>query len=317
MLHKIFAFQSSRLIFDLFLEHKINSFYESSILNTLSKEKFSANNSIFSTLKQVYIVKDVPDYLKLSLLKKHPNLRFKKVKQYHGYLLNIENKQDAIHYINKNLNSRNRKNLYAKKRKLYNNHNITTSVYYGAISAGDYNNIFDAFYVLLKNRFDEKKIHNRYLSNWKALQASTYQKILDKKASLHVVFDGAKPIAITLNFHINDIVFSHIQTYHVNYSKYNMGDICMHNHLEWLIKNKFRFFDLSMGKTYNKEKWSNHKYTLMYHVFYNNASVISKLCAKITVKELQLMQYLRDKNIVGKLINMDRFLYLLKGRRLK
>lgn len=317
MLHKIFAFQSTRLIFDLFLEHNINSFYESIILNTLTKEKFTVNNNIFSDLKNVYIVKDIPDYLKVSLQKTQLNIAFKKVNQYHGFLLKIDNEETAQDYISKNLNSRNRKNLNAKKRKLHNNHNITASVYFGAINKSDYNTLFDAFYGLLKNRFDEKKIHNRYLANWKALQASAYQKIIDKKASLHIIYDGAKPIAITLNFHKSDIVFSHIQAYHIEYSKYNMGDICMLNHLEWLIKNNMRIFDLSMGKTYNKAKWSNHKYTLVYHVFYNKTSILSKIYAKITVQELKLMQLLRDKNIIGNLINFDKFFYRLKNSRLK
>lgn len=309
---KLFSFQNNRLIFDLFIDNKINSFYTSSVLNELTKKSFITDNIITNNFKKIYIVEDTPDYLQFTLQKLNPNISIKKVKQYKGYLINLSEYNNADDYIKKNINRRNKKNLNSKKGKLYKNHQISTSVFWGDISKSDYNIIFEDFYKLLKNRFKEKKTHNRYLSNWKELQTSTFQKILDKKASLHVIYDDKKPISITLNFHKSDIIFSHIQTYDVNYSKYNMGDISMLHHLEWLINNNISIFDLSMGKTYYKQKWSNHKYTLIYHVFYNKKSILSIICAHIITTELKLIQFLRDKNIIGELINIDKFLYNYK-----
>ncbi|TGV03941.1 GNAT family N-acetyltransferase [Flavivirga rizhaonensis] len=313
MLHKLFNLKNSHLIFDLFLENKINSFYAPHILNNQTNVSFSPSFALSSTFKTLYIVKDIPDYLNLEFQKLNNNTDFKKVNQYKGYLVNLIECDSTEAFIAKNLNKRNRKNLYSKKRKLYKNHKISSQIFFGSISKSVYDNIFETLYTLLKNRFKEKKIHNRYLSNWKALQASTFQKILDKQVSLHIIYDDSKPIVITLNFHKGDVVFSHIQAYDVNYSRYNLGDISMMNHLEWLINNNIAVFDLSMGKTYYKEKWCNHTYTFIYHIFYNKKALLSKVCANIIVNELKFIQFLRNKSIIGKLINFDKFLYYYKS----
>ncbi len=313
MFHKLFHFKNDRFIFDLFLENKINSFYASHIFNKLTNSRFVANLVSSNVFKTIYIVKDIPDYLSLEFQKPNQTYSFKKVKQYKGYLVNLAEYNSNEAFIAENLNKRNRKNLYSKERKLNKNHNISSQIFFGSINKKEYDNIFETFYILLENRFNEKHTHNRYLSNWKDLQVSTFQKILDKQASLHIIYDDLKPVAITLNFHKGDIVFSHIQAYDINYSKYNMGDICMMNQLEWLINNNISVFDLSMGKTYYKEKWCNYTYTFIYHVFYNQKSLLSKVCANIIANELKFIQFLRDKNIIGKLINFDKLLYNYKS----
>lgn len=306
---------SHALVFNLFLENKISTLYNSNAVNNLSQKHFNINNSVATnSSKNVYLVKDVPNYISFSLKNPDQNIKLKKILQYKGYLANLIEYKDALTYINKNLSKRNKKNLKSKTSKLYSNHKISSKVYFGFIDKNEYYLVFKSFYKLLKNRFDEKKIHNRYLSKWSDLQASTYQKILDKKASLFVIYDNKKPIAITLNYHVSDMVFSHIQTYHTAYSKYNMGDICMVNHLEWLIKNNTAVFDLAIGKTYYKEKWCNHEYNFMYHVFYNKKSILSKLNANIIAIELKIIQFLRDKNIIGKLFMIDKLLYKYKNR---
>ncbi|PIA77527.1 hypothetical protein BFR04_08795 [Gaetbulibacter sp. 4G1] len=313
MFHKFFYFKNSRFTFDLFLENKINAFYTSHLLNKLTNVSFATTIISSNTFKTIYIVKDIPDYLGIEVQKTNNTYHFKKVKQYKGYLINLNGYNNKEAFIRENLNKRNRKNLYSKERNLNKTHKISSRTFFGSISKKQYDNIFETFYILLKKRFNEKRIYNRYLSNWKDIQASTFQKILDKKASLHIIYDEMKPIAITLNFHKGDIVFSHIQAYNTNYSKYNMGDICIINQIEWLIRNNINVFDLSMGKTYYKEKWSNYTYTFIYHIFYKQKSLFSKIYAKIITNELKLIQFLRDKNIIGKLINFDKLLYYYRN----
>lgn len=310
MFHKLINFQNTGFIFDLFLENNMSLYYEKKVMNTITKKTFEVPYADNITKKNNYIVKDIPDYLKISIQDHH--LSCIKIKQYQGYLVNLKDFKSVEDFINNTLNTRNRKNLNAKTKKLYKTHNISTVFYFGYIDINDYHHLFDCFLKLLKIRFDEKKTHNRYIRNWKALQASTYQKIIDKKASLHVVYDSNKPIAMTLNFHRGDIVFSHIQTYDTHYAKYNMGDISMLNHLQWLIDHKLSVFDLSMGKTYYKEKWCNKVYNFNYHIFYNKKSMLSTIGAQMIALELKCLQYLRNKQIVGKLINFDKIKYLFQ-----
>ncbi|OEK08534.1 hypothetical protein A8C32_03515 [Flavivirga aquatica] len=307
-------FNSYLFVFDLYLEHQISPFYTPNISNTISRNKLIISKKTSQKkLNQIFISRDIPGYLNLNVNHKH----FKKVKQYKGYLLNLSGYNNADDYIIKNLSSRNKKNLNSKKNKLFRNHKISSNFYFGTINKEHYNTLFKVFYTLLNNRFDEKKTHNRYLTNWSDLKTSTFQKILDKKASLHVIYDNLKPITFTLNFHLNDTVFSHIQTYDVNYSKYNMGDISMLYHLEWLTENSVAIFDLSMGKTYYKQKWSNHEYDYIYHVFYNKKSIISSIYSNIIIQELKFIQFLRDRNIIGRLFMLDKLIYSYKKQIIK
>ncbi|MCF7560792.1 GNAT family N-acetyltransferase [Sabulilitoribacter multivorans] len=316
MMHKLISFKSSHLIFELFIEDRLNEFYASKVINIQSNTSFNLSHVISNHFKRILIIKDVPSYLNFKL-QQPEGLHYKTIKQYNGYLLNLKDYQNSNAFILDNLNKRNRKNLNSKKERLFKNHNITSQFYYGAIDRDDYNSIFKIFYSLLKKRFIEKKMLNRYLTNWDDLQKSTYHKILSKKASLHVIYDELNPILITLNFHKGDVVFSHIQTYDVNYSKYNLGDISMINHIDWLINNNFTLFDLSMGKTYYKEKWSNYKYIFYYHIFYKRKSLLSKILVNIIALELKFIQFLRDKNIVGNFINFDKLLYKFKRKSAK
>lgn len=308
MFIKLFNFQYTGFIFDLFLENKMSPYYEKKVINILTKKTFEVSHADNITKKNNYIVKDIPGYLNITI--RNNNVSYKKIKQYHGYLVNLNTFKSAEDFVSNTFNSRNRKNLNAKTKKLFEAHNISSVFYFGHMDKNDYHQLFDCFYQLLKRRFDEKKTHNRYIRHWETLQASTYQKIISKQASLHVVYDGIKPIAITLNFHRGDVVFSHIQTYDTHYAKYNMGDICMQNHLQWLIDQKLSVFDLSMGHSYYKKKWCNGVYTFDYHIFYNKKSLFSRIAAQLIALELKCLQYLRNRQIVGKLINFDKIKYL-------
>ncbi len=314
MIHKLFSIRNSHLIFDLFLNKKISPLYDGKVLNILTQNSFNIENIVNNNFKNIYITKDIPNYLSFTPHIKNSNTKFKEVLQYKGYLVNVKGVINAQDFINNTLNKRNKKNLNSKINKLHRNHSISSRFFFGKIEKKEYENIFEAFYKLLKTRFIKKKTYNRYLSGWSDLQASAFQKIQDKKASLHVIYDDSKPIAITLNFHLGDIVFSHIQTYDVNYSKYNMGDVSMVNHIEWLINNNIAIFDLSMGHTYYKEKWSNHQYHFLYHIFYNKKSIRSRLFAKIIEQELKFLQFLRNKNIIGKLFILDKLIYSYKNK---
>ena len=87
----------------------------------------------------------------------------------------------------------------------------------------------------------------------------------------------------------------------------------MLNHLEWLISNKIAVFDLSMGKTYYKEKWCNFEYDFFYEIYYDSKSLISIIFSKIIFLKFKLLFFLRDRNIVGGLLNFDKILYKLKA----
>lgn len=307
MLFHRFFFQSS-FIFDLFLENKTYLPYTKNILNLINSEKFIKNEQV-TIKKKTFLIKDIPDYIKVNTAK---NSKFLNVKQYKGALVNLCGYESVDDYLKHQFSKRNYKNLFSKERKLYRNCKINEKVFFGAISKEEFDFIFNVFYTMLKKRFEQKKVKNRYLKNWGNIKAGVHNKILLKKASLHVIFDDVSPIAITLNYHKENTTLSHIQVYDINYSKYNMGDICMLNHLKWCFKNNITVFDMAIEVTPYKAKWCNHIYYFYNRIYYNNSSLFSILFSQLIYLELRSIQLLRDKKIIGGIFNFDKVLYKLQ-----
>ncbi|MEC3908031.1 GNAT family N-acetyltransferase [Tamlana sp. 2201CG12-4] len=287
--------------------------YTSNITNTLTGTIVNnINHFKVLPLKYVYIVKDIPSYLNIQLNMNTSLLQTTTINQYKGYLINLINYNSTEDYIKEKLSKRNRKNLFSKQRKLEQNHKISNKVYFGSIDKLLFDSIFDTFYSLLQKRFQEKRIYNRHLADWEAIKSLSYKKILEQKASLHVIYDDHKPITITLNFHQPNSVLSHIQAYDTDYSVYNMGDISMLNHLKWCFANNILIFDLAIGKSDYKDKWCNYEYDFSYQIHYNNKSLVSKFIAKTIYFEFKILKFLREKNIVGNMVNFDKLLYKIK-----
>jgi hypothetical protein len=76
-------------------------------------------------------------------------------------------------------------------------------------------------------------------------------------------------------------------------------------------------FDVSKGSNPYKEKWCNHRYRLYYEIIYPKDSTISVFKANLLIAKLKLKQKLRDMGLLGNIINMDKWLYLKQGRKLK
>jgi len=312
-------YSSNALVFELFLQNRIHPFYATQIINILTNNKLNIDHSetIKTMVNKPTVIADIPDYLDVEIIAGTDTGKVKKIRQYKGFLMDLTNSADTNDYLLNQLSKRNRKNLFSKLRKLENDHQITYKMYFGDISKEHYDFLFDVFYKLFDRRFKEKKIYNKNLINWKYYHELIYPMILDKKASLYVIYDQDKPIDITLNFHLGDIVFSFMHTYDIDYANFNMGDISMLKHLDWCFENQIAIYDLSIGETGQKIKWCNYSYDFKYHIFYNPKSVSSRLSTQIIYLKLKLKQFLRDKNIIGKLFQYDKFFYKRRIKKLQ
>ncbi|SFW16374.1 GNAT family N-acetyltransferase [Cellulophaga fucicola] len=313
MLEKYFSKKLTNFVFCLFIEGSKPSFFDDTLYNSITSTPITSAKNLVVDKSSRHLIINIPSYIQLTEHKENiGNLKFIDVPQYKGFLVNLKNQVSTANFLQDQLSKRNQKNLRSKQKKLESSFKITNSVYFGSIEKNTYLLIFKTFYSLLKNRFHQKKTHNRYLADWDNLQTYVYHKILKKEASLFVLYDNKKPIGITLNFHLRDIVFSHIQAYDVDYSIYNIGDICMVNHITWCIQNNVSIFDLSMGETYYKLKWSNYHYNFYNRLYYNNNAIVDIAWVKITRLKFRLLQYLRDKQILGKYFSLDKLLYKVK-----
>ncbi|MBT8180243.1 MAG: GNAT family N-acetyltransferase [Eudoraea sp.] len=307
------------LIDQLCFENNIIPFYEDILVNKLTNQKIitSHNKEKSKKVIKVYTVADIPDFLNVLLKEKNDDLKVKKIPQYKGYLIDLTKFNNAEDLFIKTLSRNPRKNFRSKKRKLESDNNISYNFHYGEIDKDYYDFLFEICYKLMEERFREKKIYNRNLIKWKYYHDLFYPLILDKKASIFVISDQEKPITITLNFHVSDIVFSHIQIYDLDYSRYSMGDIAIFKNIEWCYRNDFNIWDFSKGATDNKLRWSNYIYQFDYHLFYKNKSLISAIKARAISLKLAIKQLLRDRGVIGGIFQLDSLYYYTKTKKLK
>lgn len=307
------------LIDKLCFENNIIPFYDNLLTNKLTGQKINVPYDLTIPKNKInsYTVADIPDFINVVLKEKSDHIKVKKIQQYKGYLIDLTKFKNAEDLLIQTLSRNPRKNFRSKKRKLESNHDIDYSFQYGEIDKDYYDYLFEICYKLMEERFHEKKIYNRNLIKWKYYHNLFYPLILDKKASIFVISDQEKPITITLNFHVSDIVFSHIQIYDLDYSRYSMGDIAIFKNIEWCYRNDINIWDFSKGATDNKLRWSNHIYQFDYNMFYNSKSLISAFKAKTISLKLVIKQLLRDRGVIGGIFQLDSFYYYTKMKNLK
>lgn len=315
---ELLALHRDNFLFQLYLENKVHSVHQGKVLNTLMSKTLEPEKiGVLSRgQRNLFTIQDVPDYLKITY-QIPKGMGLKRVPQYYGYLVDLKGIDTIEDFLKKQLSKRNIKNLYSKKRKLDGVGDIEYKVITGPMNKGTYRNLFEDFRQLLIDRFDQKKILNRDLFHWDELYAHTYPKLVDRQALLFIIFKGDKPICITLNYVLDNCMFSHIQTYAVAYSKYNLGDISILFQLEWCLANNISIFDVSKGSNPYKEKWCNHQYRLYHEIWYHKHSIFRRCQAELFGAKLALRQTLRDVGLLGNIIQMDKLLYRRYRHRIK
>ncbi len=310
--------QTINLTDQLCFKGSLPGIYECTVRNKLTGTAFEVMNTTAETKVAGHpvLISDLPDYLDIGLRSLNEGWRCKVIPQYEGFLIDLTKFSGAEDFFSKSLGKNSRKNFRSKFRKLESECDLRFEFYYGHVERSLYDSLFDVCYRLMDERFREKKIYNRNLLIWKEYYQLFYPLILVKKASLCVIYDADKPITITLNFHLADIVFSHIQIYDTDYSRFSMGDVAIYKNVEWCYENGFRAWDFSKGATDNKQRWSNHIYTFNYHLIYKDTT-LGAAKARFTEGKLKLKQRLRDKGVIGGRFQLDRLYFYTKRKQIK
>jgi hypothetical protein len=214
-----------------------------SVSLTESKEKISAL-SLF------------PDYLQLDVEKNH---QLQCVHQKFGYAINLEGFKSIDDFIN-STKTNFKKVILRSVRRLESSFNMSYKMFYGNIEKENYTNLMALLQSMIENRFEQRNGRNKVLANWDYYLQLAYHNILNKTASLFVMYNNDKPIEISLNFHVGNIMYSAISSYDLNYSKFSLGNIEIYKQLEWCIENNIVFFDMGYGEFEHKIRWSNYQY---------------------------------------------------------
>ena len=244
---------------------------------------------------KVYLIHDVPEYFNLET-HQHPRFKIKRVRQYKGFLADLEGFNSLEEFMSSRYNSKARYKYRRNIKRLESCFDIKYENYFGAISKEEYQKLFDVFLELLEKRFSKKREKYDQLSHWKFYKALIYQMILEKKASLFVIKHHETPISIMMNFHSNDTVFNAIPVFDIAYAKFTLGYTNIMKVIEWCIANNIRFFDFSKGDYDYKARWGNKAYNFEYHIMYNPKSVISNVLAFGIEKYFALKQIMREKD---------------------
>lgn len=252
---------------------------------------------------KVFLIYDVPTFLDLELNSSNTKLKLTKILQYPGYLVDLGNYTDFNQYFSTSFSKSSRYKLNKYKKRLESCFDISYKMYYGAIDPDQYRTIFVYFKQLLEKRFLDKGTTNNNLDpkEWNFYTEVAYPMILEKKASLFVIYNGDTPIGVTLNYFSDTIVFDAITVFDIDYEKFHLGSVTIMKLIEWSINQKFKYFDFSKGYFDYKKRWATKEYYFEYHLYYDKSSIISTVLGNTIALYFNLKQYFRDKNLNAKI----------------
>ncbi len=276
----------------LFRTQEINRLYKSIEyfgLHILNKNSEVLKNSIFT-------FRLVPEYFKLNL--RDTTFKSKIIPQHNwGYSILLNTSDSIDTYMQRQFNSKKRNILKRYIKRLESCFNVRYRMFYGDISSADYNFIMQSLYTMIIDRFKERNETHKNLFEWQVLVESTYQKILNKEASLFVIYNEDEPIEISLNYHFDKILFSYISSFNIDYSKFGLGHVEIYKQIEWCANNGYKLFEMGVGGMDYKRRWSNNIYRYNHYVIYKSSSVQSKYKAQLIVMKIQFKEYLKSKRL--------------------
>ncbi len=236
-----------------------------------------------------------------------------KSKQYPGFLINLNKFKNIEDYLLNTFSKNTRMKMRKFNKRLDKCFNISEKMFFGDINKDEYDKVFESFMSLLTKRYADKQVsyNNMQPSEWNFYKEVAYPLILEKKASLFVLYDNQTPIAITYNYHTEDSLIDAITVFDIDYSKFNIGYVNNLKILNWCFENKLKTLDFSKGYFDYKKRMCTLEYDFEYHIIYDKKSLISKLKAYTYYNFLELKTYLRNKKLD---VKFHKLTYRLKNK---
>jgi len=263
--------------------------------------------------KKAFLIYDVPSYFEIDIDTHGTGLGLYRSTQYPGFLIDLEHCGSVNEFLATTFSKSSRYKLKKYKKRFDASFDVRYVMYRGEMARETYNHIFDSFRKLLEKRFDDKQITNNNLDpkEWQFYYELTYPMLLEKTASLFVIYNGDEPIGVTLNFFSEDILFDAITVFDIDYAKFHLGSNTILGLLEWCLANGVKIFDFSKGYFDYKTRWATKTYDFEYHIYYDCKSIRARTIAYLTKRFFDLKNYLREKKYNERLHRMT---YRLKGR---
>ncbi|UJH67002.1 GNAT family N-acetyltransferase [Allomuricauda sp. SCSIO 65647] len=271
------------------------------------------NNSTDAPKKKIdcyYSLRLVPEYMKPQMVL--PSiLKRNIIKQVNwGYAIHLDGTASIDEYLEGQFKSKYRSIIRRYVKRLEHCFPIRYELFYGEIDEDIYYFVMDSLRQMIVHRFGQRQETHKEFHRWQDLVKETYQKILDKDASLFVIYDGEHPIQISLNYHFDKILFSAISSYDIDYAKFGLGHIEIYKQLQWCIENGHCVYEMGVGGMDYKRRWSNTIYQYQHHIIYPENRPLAKLFASIEINRVKLKEYLKSKNV-------NELIYRVKDRIVK
>ena len=286
-----------------FVRYKLLSFYENIGRNLTSGIFYSLPKTDINDYKnKVFLIRDIPSYYDTDELAESSALKLKKVFQYEGYKTEIKEYDDIEHYIKTIFKSNSRSKLRKNIKRLEACFDVKYVMYYGAISKEDFNVIFSKFYELLERRYASKQESCGELDPvlWNYYCELGYAMILEKTASLFVIYNDIEPIGIMFNYHFDNILIEGLKVLDIDYLKFNIGHITTFKLIDWCFKNNIETYDFTYGDFEHKRRWSSSTYQTHHYIFYDSKSIKTSLLAIIIASYYNYKRIFRDKKLIFK-----------------
>ncbi|MDO5980463.1 GNAT family N-acetyltransferase [Flavivirga spongiicola] len=293
-------------------KNRIPYFYEN-VYNKISLQDYFNKKKAKSSLhkKGVIAINFIPPYFDLKFRKSDKIHGFFKVFTHYGFLADFKGYSSFSEYFKSQVKAKRRKSLKSQLRKLETCFNLSHKVYLGKIDKSHYAFLLEELRILIKRRFIQRGGVHPFLNNWSFYKESAYSMLIDKKACLFVIYDGEKPIAISLNYLHQNIFVGAIDSYDIDYSKFSPGNIMILKKIEWSLLNNYKIFNMGYGDLKYKREWCNTVYKYESHILFKKNSSLSKLVAYLVSRLILLKINFKQKN---KPIQ-DHFLNFLKKNK--
>lgn len=243
----------------------------------------------------VYRVFDVPGYFDPPPARRG----LLRVRQYPGYLIDLKGVGSLEEYLSGAFSKSSRYKLRKYKKRLEQSFDIRYEMYRGPLEEGAYQELFAQFRRLLEKRFADKGEVNNNLDprEWEFYKAVARPLMAEGRAGLFVVYQAQQPIAVTLNYFSERIVFDAITVFDIDYDKFHLGSVSVMALIEWCTKAGMEILDFSKGDFDYKARWATRKYDFDYCFLYNPRSPIAALVAHSHKGLYTLKQALREKGV--------------------
>ena len=285
-------------------EQGIPQYFDNITYNKNGEPLFKSDIKDFQYDHRLYHTSYIPDYLKTKLNNEN-KLILKKFGLSKGYCIDLSEFENVEHYLKFQF-KKNAKTIRRYVNRLESCFNIEYKLFYGHISKIEYDNLLMNLRSMIVQRFKQRNEASKSLKEWNRTVTLTYPLILEKRASIFVIYNNGIPIEIAINYHYKRILFSYISSYDIDYAKFGLGHVEIYKQLEWCIANNFHRFEMGWGDLDYKRRWSNDIYNFEQHLFTRNKSLVGYSLFKIKEFAIRLKLFLISKNVHVHLRNLKR-----------